>query len=412
MRVTKLETLRLDSIPTLLFVRIHTDEGLTGLGETNVGAQAVEAYLHESVASRLLGRDPSDIEELSVQLYDAFVGYGGTGVETRGNSAVDIALWDIAGEMSGQPLYQLLGGRVRRDIRTYNTCAGYGYVHHGGDSPRRPSGPYEDLDAFLNRADELAQSLLAEGINGMKIWPFDHWALESRGAAISKEGLKAALEPFEKIRRSVGDRIDIMVELHGLWQLPGARQIVKALEDYRPFWIEDPIKAHDLEAVADLRHWTATPITLGETLGWRWAFKELVRARAADIVMFDVGWVGGITEAKKVAALVGAAALPVAPHDCTGPVAFVAGTHLSVHLPNAVIQESVRAYYTGWYRDLVTNLPIIEEGRIRPPEGPGLGTELLPGLEMRSDVHVRVSDLDSPPPWVWRSHMDTAPSNG
>lgn len=409
MKITRLQTIRVDSFPTLLFLRVDTDEGISGLGETSVGAQAVEAYLHESVAPRLLGRDPSDIEAISSQLYDAFVGYGGTGVETRGNSAVDIALWDISGKLNGQPLYASLGGPSRLDIRTYNTCAGYGYVNHGGGPTRDSVGPYEDLDAFTNRADELAESLLAEGINGMKIWPFDAWARESRGADISLQGLKASLEPFDKIRRAVGDRMDLMVELHGLWQLPAARKIAAALQDYKPFWIEDPIKAHDLDAVAELRRQTSAPITVGETMGWRWSFKELVAKHAADIVMFDVGWVGGISEAKKVAALVEASALPVAPHDCTGPVGFIAGTHLSMHLPNAIIQESVRAYYSDWYRDLVTNLPVIEAGRIRPPAGPGLGTELVPGIEDRNDAHVRTSDDSTHAAWVWRSHSELPP---
>ncbi len=146
-------------------------------------------------------------------------------------------------------------------------------------------------------------------------------------------------------------------------------------------------------------------------MGWRWAYKELVAKQAADFVMFDVGWVGGISEAKKVAALVEAAALPVAPHDCTGPVAFIAGTHMSIHLPNAVIQESVRAYYRDWYRDLVTNLPVIEEGRIRMPAGPGLGTELIPGIEERHDAHVRTSNESTRSAWVWRSHSEYPPTS-
>src|SRR3712207_786509 len=140
----------------------------------------------------------------------------------RGNSALDIALWDLFGKATGRPLHALLGGKVRDSIHVYNTCAGYRYVRSsrgqrsdnwGLDST---TGPYEDLDAFLNRADELAESLLADGITGMKIWPFDQYAEKSGGQYISGPDLAAGLEPFRKIRDAVGNRIDIMVEFHSL----------------------------------------------------------------------------------------------------------------------------------------------------------------------------------------------------
>jgi galactonate dehydratase len=115
---------------------------------------------------------------------------------------------------------------------------------------------------------------------------------------------------------------------------------------------------------------------------------------AARIVMLDVSWCGGIGEAKKIATMAESRHLPVAPHDCTGPVVFTASTHLSVNLPNALVQESVRAYYTGWYKELVTELPTVANGHITPPEGPGLGTELLPGLRERSDAHLVSSNLE------------------
>ena len=210
MKITALETVRLDEFPNVLWVRVHTDEGLVGLGETFFGARAVEAYLHESAAMTVLGRDPLAIERIGRDL-TPYVGFAGTGVEARGRSAVDIALWDLFGKATGQPVYQLLGGLSRERIRTYNTCAGYRYVRSRPDwgtddwgLEGEAEGPYEDLDAFLHRADELAQSLLEQGITGMKIWPFDHAAVESDGYYISGRDLDRALEPFRKIRGAVG----------------------------------------------------------------------------------------------------------------------------------------------------------------------------------------------------------------
>src|SRR5918998_3079692 len=127
MKVVQVDTLRLDEFPNILFVQVHTDEGLVGLGETFFGAKAVEAYVHETAAPYLLRKDPLHIDRHARQLY-GYLGYASSGVETRGNSAVDIALWDLFGKVTGPPLYQLLGGKSREAIRTYNTCAGYRYV--------------------------------------------------------------------------------------------------------------------------------------------------------------------------------------------------------------------------------------------------------------------------------------------
>jgi galactonate dehydratase len=399
-QVVQVDTLRLGEYPNILFVLVHTDEGPVGLGETFFGARAVEAYVHETAAPYLLGKDPLRIDQHASQLY-GYLGYASSGAETRGNSAIDIALWDLFGKVVNQPVYQLMGGKSREKIRTYNTCAGYRYVR---EEPRQEvgnwglpetetEGPYEDLDAFLHRPGELAEDLLSQGITGMKIWPFDPYAEESGGNRITNEGLQVALEPFRRIREAVGERMDVMVEFHSLWDLPTAQRIARALEEFEPYWFEDPLKADDLDALAEFACSTPVPVTASETLSGRSAFRELMEKGAARIVMLDVSWCGGLGEAKKIATMAEARHLPVAPHDCTGPVVFTASTHLSVNLPNALVQESVRAYYTGWYKELVTALPSVADGHLKPPEGPGLGTDLLPGLRERPDAHLRTSKL-------------------
>jgi galactonate dehydratase len=400
-QVVQVDTLRLGEFPNILFVLVRTDEGLVGLGETFFGARAVEAYVHETAAPYLLGKDPLRIDQHASQLY-GYLGYAGSGAETRGNSAIDIALWDLFGKVANQPVYQLMGGKSRESIRTYNTCAGYRYVR---EKPRQevgnwglpetePEGPYEDLEAFLHRPGELAEDLLSQGITGMKIWPFDPHAEESGGHHITQEGLRVALEPFRRIREAVGERMDVMVEFHSLWDLPTAQRIARALEEFEPYWFEDPLKADDLDALAQFARSTPVPVTASETLSGRSAFRELMEKGAARIVMLDVSWCGGIGEAKKIATMAEARHLPVAPHDCTGPVVFTASTHLSVNLPNALVQESVRAYYTGWYKELVTALPSVADRHVSPPDGPGLGTDLLPGLRERPDAHLRTSKLE------------------
>lgn len=400
MKITALETIWLEEFPNLCWVEVQTDAGLTGLGETFFGPKAVIAYLHETAAPRLLGRDPLAIDRHSRTLiHDYYLGFSGSGAEMRGASAVDIALWDIWGKATNQPVHQLLGGLSRERIRTYNTCAGYRYVRGSKGQMTQnwgldaEQGPYEDLDAFLNRAGDLALSLLEQGITGMKIWPFDFAAERTGGSYISPEELETALAPFAQIRDAVGDKMDIMVELHSLWNLPTAKRIFAALEPYSPFWFEDPIRMNDFDALAELARSTRVPITASETIATRPVFKDLMAKRAVGVVMLDLAWCGGLSEAKKIATMAEAHHLPIAPHDCTGPVVYTASCHLSLNATNALVQESVRAFYTGWYQELVTELPRMEEGHILPMQGPGLGTALQPGIKQRADAVVQTSTL-------------------
>lgn len=347
----------------------------------------------------MLGEDAFAIDRIASRLY-GYLGFRSTGVETRAASALDVALWDLWGKASGQPVVQLLGGRTRERIRTYNTCAGYRYIRDARLQSVEnwglevQAGPYEDLDAFLHRADELAHSLLEQGISGMKIWPFDPAAEASGGHDIKAAELDRALEPFRKIRKAVGDRMDIMVEFHSLWNLPTAIRIAHALEEFDTFWHEDPIKMDALADLAACARASRAPVCASETLAFRQSFRELLEARAVGVVMLDLSWCGGLGEAKKIATMAEAWHLPVAPHDCTGPVVLAASTHLSCNAPNAMIQESVRAFYTGWYTELVTALPEVKDGQIAPPPGPGLGLDLLPDLTRRKDAVVRVSVPD------------------
>jgi galactonate dehydratase len=390
-KIDKIETIRVEQHPNILWVQVYTDAGIVGLGETFYGARAVEAYIHETVAPRLLGRDPLAIDRIAKDL-TGYLGFAASGVETRGNSAIDIALWDLFGKAAGQPVAQLLGGFSRSSIRTYNTCAGTTYMR-GSEGQRTQNyglgdgrSEFDDLNAFLTRADDLAEDLLSEGITAMKIWPFDMAAEKSDGLYIGSADLKAALAPFEKIRKRVGDRMDVMVEFHSMWQLLPAIEIAKALAPYGTFWHEDPIRMDSLGSLKRYADASPAPICASETLASRWAFRDLLETGAAGVVMLDLSWCGGFSEARKIAAMAEAWHLPIAPHDCTGPVVLAASTHLSLNAPNALVQESVRAYYRTWYRDLVTALPEVKHGMITVPPGPGLGLALVPDLDRRFTV--------------------------
>lgn len=396
MKITALETVRLAQRPNLIWLLVHTDEGLTGLGETFFGAGSVEAHIHDWIAPKVLGSDPLRIDHLS-RLLETYVGFGAPGAEVRGNSAFDIALWDLFGKVTGQPVAQLLGGFTRQTIRTYNTCAGADYIKSADGQTvsnyaiGHDNSGFDDLNAFLHRADELAVSLLESGISAMKIWPFDAAAERSGGHHISAREMQTALDPVEKIRRAVGDKMDIMMEFHGMWQLLPAMKIARALAPYETYWHEDPIRMDSLGSLKRYADASTAPLCASETLATRSRFRDLLETGAAGIVMLDLGWCGGLSEARKIASMAEAWHLPIAPHDCTGPVVLTASTHLSLNAPNALIQESVRAFYNSWYRDIVTALPPVRNGMIGVPDGPGLGLELLPDLETGWDVTRRVS---------------------
>lgn len=399
MHIAALETIRSSDNANLLWLCVETDTGITGLGEAFFAPGAVETFLHEVVAPLVLGRDATRIGAINRELTRYPVGYASSGVEMRAAAALDIALWDCLGQHAGLPLHALLGGRARDSIRIYNTCAGPHYVTKARSADvdawfgrDQPVQPLDDLHAFEHEPERLARELLDEGITGMKIWPFDRAAFANGGVGITGAQIQEGLRVFQRIRAAVGMQMDLMVEMHALWDLTSARQIIRAVEAVEPLWIEDPVRMDDTRALRELASGTRIPLLASETLAPASSFASLIASGAPGIVCFDPGWCGGITQARAICDMAAAAQLPVAAHDCTGPIGYVAGTHLSVWAPTAMIQETVRAYLRGWYADVVTALPPIVGGRMAPLEAPGLGTRLKasflasPGIRRRRSV--------------------------
>lgn len=418
MKISKIETIVLSDYPSILFVGVHTDEGLVGWGDTFYMTDAVRGYIHQFAAPMLLGQDPLAIELHWRRLYNVSALLVGKGAEMRGLSAIDVALWDIMGQATGMPIWQLLGGATRDRIKTYNTCAGPAYgkpIDRKGayGAGREVGGKYEDLISFMTCADELALDLLSDGITGMKIWPFDYIAHQPGtyddwrsfkgpfdtnartlgGQRIDNADLNRALEPFRKIRSAVGDKMEIMVEGHGFWSLPAAKKIAGALEEFSPYWLEDLMLADDIGALAELQRSTPIPVLASEFLTTRYEYKPVLEQRAAEIIMIDPTWAGGITESKKIATMAETWKRPVATHDCTGPFTLFAGLHLAINATNAIYQETVRAYLRITYPNLVTNGVEVVDGSILAPTTPGIGTTILPDLRTRPDASVMESVL-------------------
>ncbi|WP_306143997.1 mandelate racemase/muconate lactonizing enzyme family protein [Roseibium sp. MMSF_3412] len=402
MKIVAVETLRLEEHPNLLWVLLRTSDGQTGLGETYFGAGPSEADVHDRIAPILLGQDARRIEFLNMKM-QPYVGFTGTGAEIRAVAAVDVALWDLAARSAGVPLVDLLGGRTRERIAVYNTCAGPAYVsktaavrpdNFGTDERSGVGVLHDDLNGFLNHPEEVAASLMEMGIFSMKIWPFDLAEGAADGIDISLADLKKGLEPFEHIRKAHGDRMRLKAELHGLWSLNAAKKIAHVLEPLDIDWIEDPVWMDRTEDIRKLTESSPVPFAGGETLASLGQFKALIEDGDISTPIVDVTWAGGVTIARKIAALAEARARPVAFHDCSGPVTLAVSTHLALGLRNVREQEIARGFYYNWYQDLVDDLPPIENGMISVNEKPGLGMDLKPGLFAREDAIHRVSGLD------------------
>lgn len=378
MEITKLETIQFDDDSDLTdterdidltLLRVHTNAGVVGLGETYPHGEMEAAALHGPIADRVLGMDPRRIEAIRDDLLTYFNYYSHTGAENRALSALDIALWDIKGQIHDQPIYQLLGGPTRSEIPTYNTS-------------------YDTKYDFNTQPAELAESLLEQDITSMKIWPFDEFARKTQGQRISTSDLKAGLSPLQQIRDTIGDVMDIAVEFHGLWGVTAGKRLVSAVEPYDPLWVEDVIRKGSLDAYQQLAREAAVPFCISERLIGRYEFKQAMDTGAVDIVMPDLCWTGGLTEGQAIASLAESYHLPVAPHNCGGPVLHFATAHLCVAISNLYLMETVRDRYNGWHRNLVTEPLAVEQGTLPLPSGPGLGTKLDESILDRDDTIV------------------------
>jgi galactonate dehydratase len=393
MRIVKVETIRNTTLPNVLWVQVHSEDGIVGLGETFYLPGAVEAVIHDLIAAFVLGRSECEIESIWDQVFSYCNFFGYAGAEMRALSALDIALWDVLGQKSGQPIFNLLGGMVRDTIPIYNTCV--------------DTEVHKDGEAFLNRPAELARDLLSEGIQAMKIWPWDRFAPSLRSTAISGPAGYSAIGPsgsfisardldtglniVKAIRDAVGKEIEIIIEGHSRWDLNCAVRIGKALEPYDVLWMEDMMKPDSVADLSRLVTETRVPQSVSERLFTRYAYRQVLEAHAAHVIMPDLVWTGGITEGRKIAVLADTFHLPIAPHDCTGLVTIFANLHICASSTNAMLLECVRGFYRGWYEVVYTNNVEIEGGQASFPTVPGLGTRLKPEFLADPRTSIRVS---------------------
>ncbi len=383
--ITRIETTRTDRQPGLVLCRIHTKEGIVGCGESFYIPRAVEAVIHDWMSPRLLGADAMDIEGHWRFLYERATNFGSRGAELRALSAVDLALWDIKGKACGQPVWQLLGGRTQDGVRIY-TSTGYGTNLKPRAGGRWPGfgqvGEKEPLNDYWNAIHEpaaFAREILSEGSGAVKLWTFDFAAHKPNGSIhIRPEDVEEGMKPFRNLREAVGGQLDLILDGHGFFQLPIALRIAEAMREVRPLCLEDVIRPDCVDTIRDFRDRCGLPLAVSEMLIGIEDYRLLLEKRAADYVMIDPTWVGGISQTLKIADLAQAYNIPVMMHDCTGPLTLLAGIHVGMARANVAWQETIRYLLRVRYPDLVTENPVVDKGRIRAANTPGLGTEWQP----------------------------------
>lgn len=378
MKITAIESLQWKEFPRLLVVRVHTDSGIIGLGETVDKVHGSKGALHGTIAPLALGQDPLDIEGLWRFVMDNIMYHGYAGAETRALSAIEVALWDIMGKHYGAPLYHLLGGKTRDKIPTYNTCIGF--------------GEYQDYQAWHEDAGQLAQSLLDDGISAMKIWPFDKYSEASFGQYISQASIEDGLRPIQQIRDTVGDAMEIGIECHFRWNRVSMERIARALEPYNILFLEDVLPAVYPDEIKALSQKTTIPIIGSELLMTRWQVREWLEKHVSQILMTDPVWNGGIAETRKIAILAETFGIPLVLHNVAGPICHVACMHLAAHIPNLYFVESVRAFYKSYFSILSDFVPTVTDGHLDIPDKAGLGIELNTAILERDDLIRQISE--------------------
>ena len=318
------------------WVRLHTDKGIVGTGETYPFPKAEIGALKEH-AKLILGRDPRDIDGIWRELH--FEGAMRTtgGADMRMLSAVNMAQLDILGQASGLPLYRLLGGKTRSRVRVYNTTTDYWAIN----------------DMKMGRDTmKIVRFLLDYGITGMKIYPFD-----ARDHYLSNKAMEEGLRWIREIRDGVGNAMDICVDCWARFDFTSATRIAKALEPYNIMYLEDAMMSGNAKSYARLAAETSVPICISETLASRYEYREFLELKSCDVIMYDVTWCGGPSEAKRISDMAETYMIPTSPHTCGGPLLYICSTHLATALPDLLIMESNYWKYAHQYPYFVNNVP-------------------------------------------------------
>lgn len=364
MKITDIEVVRMQAHaePTnnWLFVRIHTDSGIIGIGEGSLQYKdaALTAEI-ENFASYLRGKNPFQIEEIWTSLHRRVTWTGGA-VTISAISAIDLALWDIKGKALGVPVYELIGGKVRDRVPLYA---------NGWLSLERPSA-HGPLDADANWYADCAKEVVKRGFRCLKLYPFS-----GSPQVVTPEVMRRAISRVRAVREAVGPDIEVAIDVRARLNPWSARRAAQQLEQFNIAWLEEPILFDNADTMAEFARSVNVPVATGEQLYTRWEFRALLEQNVVGIIQPDICHAGGFSELRKIAAMAETYYVTLAPHNSNGPISTVASLHLDMSINNCHMQE-LFLNSLPYYQEVLTNPLVIEDGYGRPPAGPGWGTDL------------------------------------
>ncbi len=336
-----------------VFVKVDTDEGIYGIGEATLEGRAktIEAAVAD-LSRNLVGRDPFNVEDIWQTMYYREAFWIGGPILLTAISAIETALWDIIGKRLGVPIYNLLGGKCRDELRLY--ANGW---YFGAATPAD----------FANKA----VATVKRGYSALKWDPFG-----SADRTLSPPQYREAIACVAAVREAVGDDVDLLIEAHGRFNVYTAITLARALERYNIFFYEEPVPPENFDALAQVTGSVSVPVAAGERCYTKFGYRELLEKRAVHIIQPDVIHAGGLLETKKISAMADAQYIPVAPHNPNGPVAMAASIQLAACIPNFLILEYL-VDDVPWRDTVINNRFEIENGYVSVPSGPGLGIDVV-----------------------------------
>lgn len=376
MKITDIQTTIIEGNFDWIIVKVYTDSGVSGLGEIYAGTAG--RRMTDLLKPFIIGEDPLDVDRLYWRMYSAFQREVGASL-LAAISGVETALWDIAGKEMGVPVYRLLGGKYRDQVRVYADCA----AGEGDEDVKEEEirlGPVvlkgvHTPEAYAAKAVKVK----AQGFDALKFdldLP-DRYKQDRYNGAIGPEEMKLKVKLVDSVRAAIGTNVDLAVDCHWQYNVKDAITLARKLEPYDLLWFEDPIHSENADAMLKVSQRSPIPVCTGEHRVSRHGFRDLIEKQAADVISPDVQKAGGILETKKIADHADEYYIPLAPHNIASPVGTMAAVHASASFPNFLLLE-YHANDIPWWGDLVKPKggSLVQNGRIAVPSRPGLGVEL------------------------------------
>jgi len=361
MKITDIQSIEVMGHGYSTYVRVYTDEGLTGTGECIHGSSAAPAIIN-TMKGMLINENPMNVDRLFEKVRRAYIFDGAlAGNVISALTGIEIALWDLVGKAVNLPVYQLLGGKFRDRIRLYSDCG----------------GSANDPESCGKKAKEVVDL----GFNAIKFDIDDSgnpYKMDSWNWSVTPGEVQSMVDKVSAVREAVGPNIDIAVDMHGRYDTSAAIRVAKAMEPFSLMWLEEPVPPENVDAMREVKRSTSTPICTGENLFLRYGFRDLIEKQAVDVIMPDIPKCCGLSEGRKIANMAEVYYIAMAPHNVCGPLGTIASCHVCASIPNFLVLEWHWLGRKHWDELVVTDKPIIENGYITVTDKPGLGIEINP----------------------------------